>query len=211
MAAGIKLTSDEVARRFESRGFTLLGAYTNQYKKVDARCHAHGETHQVSPANIFRGQGLKCCHRESAKANRTGAIASEETKRKLSEIFSGQGHPRFGKPLSEDTRKRVSDGLKASARSSVEYAINKASTGKTAGKQGYFYMAEAGNGLIKFGSIVRLTPSQRMSFLKSETGGARLLLLAKVDDAGAYEASMMMSYKQHWSHGEYFHPSVLAS
>lgn len=210
MAAGKKLTQSEVAERFIDRGFMLAGEYVSQYSKVAAYCSAHNETHDVAPANVFRGQGLKCCHREAIREIRTGSKASAETREKLSAAFSGSKNPGFGLPLSAETRSRVSAGLRAAARASVDYSINKAATGKTAGKPGCFYMARTGDGLIKFGSIVRLSPSQRMQFLKIKTGGAELLLLSKVSDAGAYEAAMMNAHREHWSHGEYFHPTVLA-
>jgi len=211
MTAGIRLTHDEVMRRFADAGLALLTPYSNQYGKVEARCLKHNEVHPVLPTNIFKGQRLSCCGNEGRSVKHTGKVVSAETRSKLSAMNTGELSPRFGRSLSADERKRVSDGLKRAARSSVDYAIKKAATGKTAGKPGHFYIAKTGDGFIKFGSIVRLSPSQRMQFLRAKTGAAELLLLAKVDDAGAYEAAMLNAHRAHWSHGEHFHASVLSS
>lgn len=211
MTAGIRLTHDEVLQRFLAAGLVLLSAYKNQAAKVDARCLHHGAVHSVLPSNIFKGQRLKCCGNAGRSIKHTGKLVSDETRKKLSDLNTGSLHPRFGVHLSDDARKKIGDGLRSAARASVDYAIKKAATGKTAGKAGFFYMARAGNGLIKFGSVVRLSPARRMQCLREKTGDAELLLLAQVDDAGAYEAAMLSAHRAHWAHGEHFHPSVLAS
>ena len=89
------------------------------------------------------------------------------------------------------------------------YCVRKAETGKTASKEGIFYMVKIGD-RVKFGSATT-TMRYRLTRMRQKHPDAKLLMYCLVDDAGAYEGAMMQRYKQHWSHGEYFHTSVLAS
>lgn len=205
MAAGIRLTHEEATLRFEAAGLQLLSQYERQSRKVVARCALHDFACEVYPSNIFKGQGLQCCKRETLSKLHTGKKLSASTKQKLSELNSGERHRDYGRPMSADRRRRVSEGMRRAAGHSVDYAILKASTGKTAGHPGFFYIARLGDGLLKLGSLVRYSPSARMQNLRHATGSAELLFLAQVPDAGAYEAMMLDRCREHWSHGEYFH------
>ena len=203
MAAGIRLTHKEASDRFESSGFELRSVYFNQKTKVTAFCKKHKCEHTVFPMNVFKGQGLKCCMRESVRERRTNHEMSELTKEKLRQ-FKGEAHHGFGKELPQAVRIKVSNSLKRAASLSVDYAINKARSGKTAGKRGVFYIADVGNGIFKIGSIVKMTVQRRMNLLYEDYGTAKILLLVNVDDAGDYEASMMDALRKYWVKGERF-------
>ena len=150
-----------------------------------------------------------------------GKSHSIETREKLSRMRIGKPGPtrgvrhsperiaaQTGKPRSEATKKKLSEHMKR--RSALfSYCVRKAQDGKTAGKQGIFYMVRIGDH-VKFGSATT-TMNYRFTRMREKHPDAELLMYCLVDDAGAYEAAMMTAYKQHWSHGEYFHPSVLAS
>lgn len=205
MAAGIRLTHQEAVERFSVRGYELRSEYQAQSKKVSAHCIAHGETHEVLPSNVFKGQGLWCCANAGRSEKHTGKKLSDATKRKLSELNSGSRNPHHGAPRPASVRAKVSSGLRAAAARSVDYAALKARTGKTSGKQGYFYVVRLGSGLLKFGSIVKLKIGRRLELLQKDHGSAAIVLLAKVDDAGRFEADAMERCREHWSHGEYFH------
>jgi len=47
----------------------------------------------------------------AAKLNRTGVVTSEETKRKLREINTGRRHPKYGLPVSSETKEKIRRGL----------------------------------------------------------------------------------------------------
>lgn len=209
MTAGIKLTQPQVEARFNASGYTLIGQYKNQATKVAAKCSIHDEVHHVFPSNIFRGQGLRCCGNKAISLARTGMKFTDSHKENLSK-YRGSLHHGFGKKLSDEVKIKVSQGLKAAAKS-IDYIINKAATGKTSGMPGYFYIAEAGNGFVKLGSIAKLTPKRRMSLLRDSTGASKLLLLAQVSDAGGYEAAMLNRFREYWDHGEWFKPSCIAA
>jgi group I intron endonuclease len=49
---------------------------------------------------------------ESNKGKRSGLLASEETKRKMSESHSGEKHHFYGKSHSEETKRKISETLK---------------------------------------------------------------------------------------------------
>ncbi|HKT52854.1 MAG TPA: hypothetical protein VJP88_00265 [Caulobacteraceae bacterium] len=209
MTAGIRLTQTEASERFAAAGLELLDGYTNQYAKVRARCTRHGETHLVQPGNVFKGQRLHCCGNAGRSLKHSGKIVRPETKAKLAAIC-GDRHPGTGKPRSQATRDLVSAGLRKRA-SSVDYIIHKAATGKTAGEPGYFYVIRCGNGLLKFGSLVRMSLRERVSRLRHYVGEAEPVLVAKVADAGAYEAAMMERHREHWARGEFFHDFLRAA
>ena len=204
MSAGKKLSQEEAAARFSAAGLELRDIYVNQASKVFARCVTHGETHHVLPSNVFKGQRLKCCGNESRSIKHSGKEVAPQTRKKLSNRFSGALNPHYGKPRPDDVRLKVSQGLKRSASASVDYAINKARTGKTAGKAGIFYIADLGDGTLKFGSIVKMTVSRRIGCIREEYPSAQMALVVHVDDAGDYEASMMSAHRSQWIRGEYF-------
>jgi NUMOD3 motif len=210
MAAGKRLSHEEAANRFASAGYVLKSQYFRQSSKVDVWCQKHNQSYSVYPSNIFKGQRLWCCGNEARSELHTGKVISPETRAKLS-TYAGVKHHFFGKTRGENDRRKVSNGIKSIAAASVDYAILKSSTGKTAGKKGRFYIALAGNGLIKLGSIVRTPLSARMSQIRGETGGVSLLLVAEVDDAGNYESAMLNRCRAHWAHGEFFYPTLLSS
>ena len=64
----------------------------------------------------------------------SGAIVSEETRRKMSEASKGENHPMYGKTHSEKTRKRMSDAHKGE---------NHHNCGKTASKETRKKMSDA--------------------------------------------------------------------
>jgi len=134
-------------------------------------------------------------------------VVLESTREKL-RAYRGALHHGFGVKQSAEFCKKVSDSMKAASAASVDYHINKAATGKTAGKRGYFYIADIGDGLLKFGSIVLMSPADRMHLLRRAEGRSKLLMLAEVGDAGAYEAAMMNAHRKHWVRGERFSAEI---
>lgn len=54
------------------------------------------------------------CNLTDGADGSTGIMVTDATKKKLSDTFSGEGHPNFGKKLSEETCRRKSESLKNS-------------------------------------------------------------------------------------------------
>lgn len=94
MAAGKKLTQSEAESRFAERGFVLLVSYKNAHTKVAAECKRHGFVDEVMPANIFRGQGMKCCGIESA------TLTVEEVRKRI----AARGYELVGEYRGTDER-----------------------------------------------------------------------------------------------------------
>lgn len=107
-----------------------------------------------------------------------------------------------GKPRSEATKTKLRERMRERY-SIFGYSVRMAATGKTAGKQGIFYVVRIGE-LLKFGSATT-TMSYRLSRLRARHGEVELVTYCLVDDAGRYEANAMERCQEHWSHGEYFH------
>ena len=203
MSAGKKITQEEAEKRFLSLGFELRSFYVNNRTKVTLFCKEHRELHEAAPSNVFKGQGLKCCHRDKAAKNRRGARASDETRLKLS-AYRGEAASGYGRTPSLETRERISASVKSLHRSSIEYEILRAKKGKTAEQKGFFYIAKLPGGILKFGSVVRLSIQERLRLLKKQYGAASIALVAQVSDAGGYEAAMMKKHGGHWIRGELF-------
>lgn len=226
-----KLSDSEVIDRLADAGYDLVGKYAGVNVPTLIRCERHGFQKETLLSNIFAGGQMACCGLEANRARGRllvcdanpffGRRHSIQTREKLSASREGKPSPtrgikqtpervarQIGKPRSDETRKKLSDHMKR--RSALfSYCVRKAHEGKTAGKQGIFYMVKIGDH-VKFGSATT-TMRYRLTRMRQKHPDAALLMYCMVDDAGSYEASMMMAHKQHWSHGEYFHPSVLAS
>lgn len=210
-------TQIEASNLLALRGYELLSEYIGSAVKITVKCISHGVTNDVWPSAILGGGGMRCCYAERKSSmmlgNKmmVGRKASDEAKKKMSE--SRKGIPRDvdavrataelnrGKKRTAKFSENQSAWLRDKSKN-IEYIINRAATGKTAGKPGIFYMARVGN-LIKFGSTNR-TIDYRMSRLRTAEGQADLLLSAQVDDAGAYEAAMMVAHRSLWDRGEFF-------
>ncbi|MFD3263195.1 hypothetical protein [Phenylobacterium ferrooxidans] len=106
--------------------------------------------------------------------------------------------------MSDETRSLVAAGMRGRAES-LDYILMKATTGQTSGRPGYFYIIRCGSGLLKFGSLVKMSLRDRLNRMRHYTGFAEVVVLAKVPDAGAYEAEMMGRFRKHWARGEFFH------
>lgn len=232
MGKSVRLSQDEAARRVAAAGYVLVGTYLHRHKPVAVRCARHGDEYGVRLANLSAGGRLRCCAQESRRKALSVAMSgsgnhfygrhhSDETRAVLRAKNSGINNPRTGKPRpsheieatrrallgrsrSEETRKKLSDHITELTRS-VDYFISRAATGKTSGRAGMFYIIRDGLGLLKFGSLVRMTIKQRMRYIRTYTGSAELVICARVPDAGAYEAEMMDRYRAHWARGECFH------
>jgi hypothetical protein len=55
------------------------------------------------------------CNLTDGADGSTGIVISEATRKKLSDMFSGEGHPNYGKKLSEETCRRKSESMKSSS------------------------------------------------------------------------------------------------
>jgi plasmid stability protein len=77
-------------------------------------CEKDKETltyYEQSIEDFYKKQDLSYNIRECVDSN-LGLKLSEETKQKLSEALSGENHPFFGKPRSEETKNRISESNK---------------------------------------------------------------------------------------------------
>lgn len=63
-----------------------------------------------------RADGGPLCNMTLGGEGHAGLSASEATRKKLHDRFAGDGHPNWGKTLSEETRRKKSDSMKASPR-----------------------------------------------------------------------------------------------
>lgn len=72
MAAGIKLTEEEVKRRLGDAGAELIGPYKNANSKVLVRCAVHRTESEVIANTLFCGAKLRCC------ASLGGMLSQEE-------------------------------------------------------------------------------------------------------------------------------------
>lgn len=203
MSAGKKITQEEAEKRFFGLGFELRDQYINNRTNVMLFCKEHHELHKAMPSNIFKGQGLKCCHRDKAAKNRRGTQVSDETRAKLS-AYKGKLASGYGRFPSVETRERISASVRALHRSSIEYEILRAKNGKTAEKKGLFYIARLPGGILKLGSIVKLSIKARLRLLKNQYVAASIALVVQVSDAGGYEAAMMEKHGEYWIRGELF-------
>ena len=221
------LTPDELLERFSSRGYTLLSEYKNVNTRVLLRCEKHGVEKLTFPGNIFAGGSMACCGKESMREkhriNNTGEknpffgkSHSIQTRDLLSRQRIGKPtnkpmppnvkkalvEANTGKPRSEETKRKLREHM-ARRSGLFSYCVRKAKDGKTAGKQGIFYVVRVGD-LLKFGSATT-TMAYRLARLRQKHGDdVELKMYALVDDAGAYEAAMMERFESYWVKGEYF-------
>lgn len=231
MARGRKLSHEEAAERISApHGYLLLSDYDRKDKKVIVKCIKHNHAQDALPANLWKGMMISCCAREANSARmkeamrgsrnhffgRSHTIATREkiSNAKLARPNHMRGNPRpeyltaalllaiTGVPRSSATKAKLSAHMSNRYRI-FEYCVRKAACGKTAGKQGIFYIVKIGVEL-KFGSATT-TMQYRLTRLRQTHGpGVELQMYCLVDNAGGYEASMMHAYKEHWIHGEYF-------
>lgn len=206
------LTLEQVNKRLDAKGYQLVGEYLGTDKRILVRCNRHGDAHEVMARGLLsKNKNLPCCGNESIRERMTGRVVTDEFKEKCRVLQQGDKSYWHGKTLTKDHRQKISaSGAKAFSES-IDRHIEHAKRGVTAGKPGHFYIFKVGE-LLKFGSVSRMTPEQRMAKIRRDTGlECEIVMTAKVDDAGAYEAAMMDRYRGHWARHEYFHQSVLAS
>lgn len=230
MSKSIRLSQTVAAERIAGAGYVLVGEYRGWDVRTMVRCELHSFQKEVFPGNIFRGSKMSCCGLDENRARGRllvgeanpffGKKHSIQTREKLSASREGKPSPtrgvkqtperiarQVGKPRSEETKRKLSEHMKR--RSSLfVYCVRKAQQGRTAGKEGVFYMVRIGEH-VKFGSATT-TMRYRLTRMRQKHPSAELLMHCLVDDAGSYEAAMMNAHREHWSHGEYFHPTVLA-
>jgi hypothetical protein len=225
-----KLDQATAELRVANLGYELISEYLGREYKSTIRCNTHGCDQLANMHNIFSGMRLRCCHVESMRARlsvsmvgagnhfygktHTLAVREAASARMLASDHPFRGKPRpeyltaalknaiTGKPRSDATRALLSE--KAKARHGVfEYMLRKVSGGKTSGKPGVFYILQVGDRL-KFGSATT-TWAYRFTRLKQKYGNdIKVLARASVDNAGAYEAAMMVAHRSLWDRGEFF-------
>lgn len=228
-----KLLSQEEAeaRSAMPHGYRLIDRFGGTTKDHRFHCLKHDYTQSATPKNIFKGMRLRCCHKEHMAAVLSksmkgsgnpffGRSHSAETRRKLSEDRMGEKHPMYGKkkpaaaiekhrlailgrPRDAETKRKLSEH-NLTLKNDIDHCIKKAATSKTRGKRGYFYVADVGDGLLKFGSTTS-SISYRAQKLRAYFPDAKIIFHAHVDDAAGYEAAMMERHKKHWAQGELFH------
>jgi len=231
MSKSIRLSQSAAAERIAAAGYSLIGEYRGWGVRTLVRCERHAFQKEVLPGNIFQGGRMACCGLEDNRARGRllvgdanpffGRKHSIQTRERLSASREGKPSPtrgvrhsteriarQVGKPRSEETKQKLREHMKR--RSALfTYCVRKAQEGKTAGKEGIFYMVRVGD-FVKFGSATTAM-RYRLTRIRQKHPGAELLMYCLVGDAGAYESSMMLAKQKHWSHGEYFNPTVLAS
>jgi hypothetical protein len=222
-----KLTQTEAEERFLSSGYKLLSEYISYTSKVTLFCEKHSKQFDVVAQSIFRGSHLPCCTSEMRSNNGKRMVGEKnpfyghhhtqetiERNRLLisaSSPFKGKKRgPEFAEKIrqartgthrTEETKSKLrAHGI--AANNDFDACVKKARTSKTHGKRGHFYIADIGNGKLKFGSTTMV--AYRIKKLKVQHGFANLLLAVLVDDAADYEASMMEAHRDKWLHGEVF-------
>jgi hypothetical protein len=75
----------------------------------------------------------------------SGAIRSDETRRKMSEAHKGENHPMYGKTLSEETRRKIGDANKNPSEE-TRRKISESNKGKTRSEETRRKMSEAQKG-----------------------------------------------------------------
>lgn len=229
VARGCKLTQEEAEKRFVDSGYVLVGRYVRKDIKVIARCNVHSAEFSVLPGHVFKGCKLSCCANESRKKKareqgiernpfkgRKHSLESREaisrTKRNSPHSLRGKARPKYltdallasitGAKRSKEVCQKMSAHM-LHRHLDFDYCVSKASKGKTAGKQGFFYVVRVGK-FIKFGSATT-TMNYRLTRIRQKHGDdIELLLACIVPDCGEYEVSMMNANRRHWSHGEFF-------
>lgn len=225
-----QLEAEERASRHH--GYRLVSLYEGMKngRKADFYCPVHWETHHANIKNVFSGYRLQCCHKDHMRAllsakmsgagnhfyGRSHTILSREkistTKKNSPNQFRGVPRPQHvtdairraitGVKRSEATRQKLREHMDR-RHQNFDYCARKAACGKTAGKQGIFYIVKIGDEL-KFGSATT-TMQYRLARLRQKHGaGVEVRMYCLVDDAGAYEAAMMGAFREHWIRGEYF-------
>lgn len=212
MARGKKLTAEEVKTRLERHGYILLEEYkgVGPGKRISVFCTTHNQKYEVPSVGVISGgKHLPCCGRESISKKMTGRPVSDAFKLACSTRQKGGKAYWSGKSFTKEHRAKISSSGAKVFSTSIDRHIGHANRGVTAGKPGWFYIFRVGD-LLKFGSVSRMTPEQRMAKVRRDTGlPCSIEMAVKVDDAGGYEAAMMNRCREHWVRHEYFSPSLL--
>jgi hypothetical protein len=230
MGKDVRHSQEAMAQEIAERGYVLVGEYRGLKYPVKVRCEVHEFECDVYISNLRRGK-MRCCgmvdRRATLSKKMTGSgnnffgrkhslhtrsvISAKSKEIALTTAPRGVADPSYDRARDIAARRgvprerEVCEKLSAYMRrrhSTFEYCCRKAASGKTAGKQGIFYIVRVGSEL-KLGSATT-TMNYRLTRLRAQFPDVALVLFAIVPDAGAYEAAMMHRYRDAWLRGEYF-------